>query len=50
MADTIGTAWAKAHFGKDSPIIESGQQQKQSCHYQPKHSAPILKRLSYYIN
>ena len=26
MADTLGAAWAKAHFGKDSPIIESGQQ------------------------
>lgn len=26
MADTIGAAWAIAHFGKDESIIESGQQ------------------------
>jgi len=26
MADTIGAAWGIAHFGKDSPIIESGKQ------------------------
>jgi protein ImuB len=26
MADTIGSAWAIAHFGKDSLIIESGRQ------------------------
>jgi protein ImuB len=26
MADTIGTAWAMAHYGKDSLIIESKQQ------------------------
>lgn len=26
MADTIGTAWAIAHYGEISPIIESGEQ------------------------
>ncbi len=26
MADTIGTAWAVARFGKGSPIVESGRQ------------------------
>ena len=26
MADTIGTAWAIAHYGEVSPIIESGKQ------------------------
>ena len=26
IADTIGAAWAVAHFGRSSPIIESGEQ------------------------
>jgi protein ImuB len=61
IADTIGTAWAIAHFGKNSSIIETGQQTTallslppEALRIEPETVERLhklgLNRISYFIN
>lgn len=48
MADTIGTAWAVARFGRNMPVTESGQQSEALLSLPPaalRLEAPAIERL-----